>query len=134
MLKEHAAYYYLEDNCNCAEAILLAANDEYGLGLPDDVCKLMGGFGGGVSCGSTCGALLGAVAALGVRKMGRRAHETDDFNKECGELAQAFRETLGDVNCSELKPIYVDQKLRCLKIVLAACDMLESHLAAAAKE
>ena len=59
MLKEHATHFYLEDKCNCAEAVVLAANAEYNLGLSDDVCKLVGGFGAGVSCGSTCGALLG---------------------------------------------------------------------------
>ena len=44
MLKEHATYYYMEDNCNCAEAVLLAANKEYGLGLPDECAKLVKGF------------------------------------------------------------------------------------------
>ena len=41
MLREHATHYYMEDNCNCAEAVLLAANQEYGLGLPEDSVKLV---------------------------------------------------------------------------------------------
>ena len=48
MLQEHAKHFYLDDNCNCAEAVLLAANAEYGLGLPDDAVKLVGGFGAGI--------------------------------------------------------------------------------------
>mgnify|MGYP000709057425 CR=1 FL=1 len=48
MLREHATHYYMEDNCNCAEAVLMAANAEYGLGLSDDACKLVGGFGAGM--------------------------------------------------------------------------------------
>lgn len=134
MLKEHATRFYLEDNCNCAEAVLLAANVEYNLGLGDDACKLVGGFGGGVGCGITCGALLGAVAALGAIKMGRRAGETYGFNKECGDLARAFRAKLGDTNCSELRKLHAHQTQRCLKTVLAACDVLESHLAEAEQE
>ena len=134
MLKEHATHYYLEDNCNCAEAVLLAANAEYNLGLNDDVCKLMGGYGGGVSCGCTCGALLGAIAAYSVMKMGRRAHETYGFNKACGDLARDFMERMGDSNCSALKKIHANETQRGLKSVLVACDVLESHLAAASKE
>lgn len=134
MLKEYAARYYTEDKCNCAEAVLLAANEAYGLGLSEDACKLVGGFGGGVGCGSACGALLGAVAALGAMKMGRRAQETYGFNKECGDLAREFAAQLGDLNCAVLRKLHADQTNRCLKTVLAACDVLESHLAAAVKE
>ena len=130
MLKEYATYYYNEDHCNCAEAVLLAANKAYNLGLSEDACKLVGGYGGGVGCGSTCGALLGAVAAYGVMKMGRRARESYGFNKQCGDLARTFREKLGDVNCSELQVLHANKSQRCLKTVLAACDALESQLAA----
>ena len=76
MLADIAQRYYLEGDYNCAESVLLAANAEYGLGLPDDAVKLVGGFGAGMGCGNACGALCGAVAVLGVMKMGRRAHET----------------------------------------------------------
>lgn len=134
MLKEYAAHYYLEDNCNCAEAILLAANKVYGLGLPEAACKLVGGFGGGVGCGCNCGALLGAVSVLGVAKMDRRAHETEGFKEGCADLVSAFREQLGHVDCAVLKPNYATENQRCLKIVLAACDLLESRLAAAEAE
>ena len=134
MLKEYATYYYMEDGCNCAEAVLLAANKEYNLGLAEDSVKLVGGFGAGVSCGSTCGALLGAIAVFGVMKMGRRAMETYGFNKKCGDLARDFMARMGESNCSALKKIHANEGQRCLKTVLVACDVLESHLAAADKE
>ena len=35
MLRETAAKYYLEGDYNCAESVLLAANDEYGFGQED---------------------------------------------------------------------------------------------------
>lgn len=134
MLQEQAKHFYLEDHCNCAEAVLLAANAAYNLGLTDDQCKLVGGFGGGVGCGITCGALLGAVAALGAAKMGRRAQETYGFNKECGDLAREFQAKLGDTNCSVLRKLHANESRRCLKTVLAACDVLESHMVAAEQE
>ncbi len=128
MLKEHAERFYLEDNCNCAEALLLAANAEYDLGLPEEVCKLVGGYGGGMGCGANCGALLGAVSALGKMRMGRRAHETEGFKEACAALAQAFQEQLGSLECACLKPVHATESQRCLKIVLAACDLLEGQL------
>lgn len=134
MLKEHATYYYMEDNCNCAEAVLLAANKEYGLGLPDECAKLVGGFGGGMGCGNACGALCGAISALGAVKMGRRAHDDPAFRQECAKLVKAFEEALGHTQCGELKKLHATQAQRCLKTVQAACDVLENHLAAAAKE
>ena len=120
MLKEHATHFYLEDKCNCAEAVVLAANAEYNLGLSDDVCKLVGGFGAGVSCGSTCGALLGAISVYGVMKMGRRAMETYGFNKKCGDLARDFMERMGDSNCSALI-IFTD---KFLKLISRECRNL----------
>ncbi len=129
MLKEHAEHFYLNDGCNCAEALLLAANAEYDLGLPDEAAKLMGGYGGGIGCGSACGALLGAVAAYGVLRMDRRAHETPDFKEQCARLAGDFRRRLGELDCGALKERYATGQQRCLTVVLAACDALESLLA-----
>ena len=134
MMKERATYFYMEDNCNCAEAVLLAANAEYGLGLTEESCKLVGGFGGGMGCGNACGALCGAISALGAKKMGRRAHDNPAFRQECAKLVKEFEEALGHTQCSELKKLHATQAQRCLKTVLAACDVLESHLAAAEQE
>ena len=94
MLKEHAEHFYREDRCNCAEAVLLAANAEYDLGLTDDQCKLVGGFGGGVGCGITCGALLGAVAALGAKGETNifNTHYIDrGYDRLCDDLKILFR-------------------------------------------
>ena len=134
MLKERATYYYMEDGCNCAEAVLLAANDVYGLGLSDETAKVVGGFGGGMGCGNACGALCGAIAVMGVKKMGRRAHETPGFSPACGALVKDFEAALGSTMCADLRKIHANQTQRCLKTVLAACDVLESHLAATEKE
>ena len=55
MLKETAKKYYFEGNYNCAETIIRAANDFYGLKLNDRDMIMVGGFGGGMQTGSSCG-------------------------------------------------------------------------------
>jgi len=42
---------------NCAETVLYAANQAYGLQLPHSALKLAAGFGGG--CGGQMGGLIG---------------------------------------------------------------------------
>ena len=65
MLVEKAKNYYANHNYNCGEAILLAANDVYQLGLSQEDTKLVAGFGGGMGVGGTCGALAGSLAVIG---------------------------------------------------------------------
>ena len=62
MLRDYYSKYYLEQNYNCAEAVLRAANDYYGLGLHDTDMILVGAYGAGIQCGSSCGAVLAAAA------------------------------------------------------------------------
>lgn len=76
MEKQRIARIYLEEDNNCAETILRAANEEYGLNLSDGDAKLIAAFGGGMGCGGTCGALAGALAVLGRVAVEGRAHAT----------------------------------------------------------
>ena len=64
-LKELAQVYYNEKGKNCAEALLLGANDTFNLGLKDEDAKLLVGFGGGMGCGSVCGCLAASISILG---------------------------------------------------------------------
>ena len=66
-LGEKAGYYCKSLGKSCAEGILLAANEEYGLGLTQDEVQLFAGFRTGLG-----GALAGAVGALS-RPYRRRA-------------------------------------------------------------
>ncbi len=67
MLKDVAMKYYKEQNYNCAETILRAGNEYYGLELHDRDMILVGGFGGGIQSGNTCGAVLSAVSILSMK-------------------------------------------------------------------
>ena len=48
MLADVAERYFLQGDFNCAESVLLAANEEYGFGLDPEHCHyLVSAFGGG---------------------------------------------------------------------------------------
>ena len=128
MLSTTARDYYLNGDYNCAEAMLLAIRDEYGLDIARDTLRLMSGFGGGMGCGSTCGALTGGVAALGSLLVQQRAHATEGFKEACAGWVEAFTASLGSERCDVLKEKYANTDRRCLDAVLVAADTLEAYL------
>lgn len=134
MIRDYVEKYYLEQNRNCAETLLLAANEACGLGLTDEDVKLVSGFGGGMGCGNTCGALCGAMAALGKALVKDRAHTTEGFKESCGALVAEFEQALGGTLCSVLKEKHSNAEHRCLQAVLLAADVLDAHLHGAAEE
>lgn len=125
MLKETVTQYYLEKNCNCAEAVLHGINDCYGLALSEKDIHLLSGFGGGCGCGLLCGALAAAVAGLGHLMVESRAHETPGFREACGALCGQFEAALGNTACSQLRPQYFKENVRCLEVLENAADCFE---------
>ena len=63
MLREIANDFYMNQNYNCGECILQAANKAYDLGLNERALKLASGFGAGMGCGNTCGTLSAAMSS-----------------------------------------------------------------------
>jgi len=129
-LKDKARQYYLNDY-NCAEAMLRAINDVYGLNLPEGSLLTASGFGGGMGCEKACGALCGGIAALGPLLVQDRAHATQGFGERCAALVQAFERDLGSDLCADLKPRYKTEESRCLKTVELAADSFEREMEAA---
>ena len=117
-------------NYNCAETVLLWANEKYGLHIAPEDIRLVSGFGGGLGCGENCGALLGAVAALSKCLVRDKAHETPGFREACSELVKRFREDLGSVECVDLKAKYRQPDVRCLYVVERAAALLDEHICA----
>ncbi|MGN0997170.1 MAG: C-GCAxxG-C-C family (seleno)protein [Candidatus Ventricola sp.] len=131
MLADIAQRYYLEGDYNCAESVLLAANEAYGLGLDPDSCyRLVSAFGGGMGCGVVCGALAGGMAALGQAAVTGRAHTTEGFKALCTLCVRDFTDTLGGRDCAQLKPMHFTRETKCLATVRLACDVLERRMAA----
>lgn len=128
MLKDIAAKHY-NDGRNCAEALLMAANEQYNLGLTDENIHLVGAFGGGMGCGSTCGALCGMIAALGAMRIRTTAHEAEGLRDESAALVKAFEEKLGSTVCEKLMELYKTPETRCVKTVELAAEVFEDFLA-----
>ncbi len=125
-MKEKAAYYYATMGKHCPEAILLAANDEYGLGLDGRQAEAMfTGFRTGMGCGSTCGALIGAVAALSSRYSRR-----EDVKELCAGFVSAFEERLGckAIDCAALAARYKTDSTRCIAAVELTAQALEEYI------
>ena len=110
---------------NCAEKILYAANEAYGLGLDPRALRLAAGFGGGLGCGLTCGALSGGAMALSCLCVRQRAHESGRIKALCGELAARLQAQLGAADCAALKPRYHRPDAGCKTVILAAAGILD---------
>lgn len=111
---------------NCAETMLYAANEEYGLNLSKEAFKTMAAFGGGMAIEETCGVISGAIAVLGVMFIVDRAHESDRVKNLTKEYIETFRLTLGTENCRKLKETYRNDEIKCRKIIEEGAIILEN--------
>ncbi len=98
MDKKERAVEFKNSGYNCAQAVLIAFQEE--TGLSEDVLKRLGaGFAGGMGCmEGTCGALVAAEMVLGLKK-----YDGSPLIKPARELHQAFAEKCGDTICKDLK-------------------------------
>lgn len=128
MIRDYTRKYYLDENCNCAETVFLAASEALNLGLTLEDARLICAFGGGMGCGSTCGALAGAMAILGKYMVKDRAHTTEGFKESCAALKESFERRLGSTFCNEIKAKNFSEAERCMLTVQIAADVLEAHL------
>jgi len=128
MEKKPVEKYYLGQCFNCAESVLRAANEQYGLGLDEKALCTAGGFGGGMASGSACGALCGAIQALGAAMLSGRAADCPGFRDKCGAYFRSFEEALGSSLCAELGPKYKNPTARCYTVVRTAYELLEKAM------
>lgn len=130
MLRDRIYDYYVTKDCNCSEALLHAANDEYQLGLQDDDFRFIGGFGAGFGCGRTCGVLCAGVAAISLKFVTGRAHTTEDLNLKCTAYVDNFMDLLGSDNCDHLRDLHhqPEPDIRCIETVMIAADALEKTM------
>ncbi|MEG0701980.1 MAG: C-GCAxxG-C-C family (seleno)protein [Christensenella sp.] len=124
MLKERAYEYYKNKDCNCAEAIIRAANDEYDLGIDEKGLKSYGGFGSGMQCGSICGAVCGAMGAISAKEIEINAHKTESLAPECQAMMKGMREKFGTAFCTKLHAENYSKTDKCWKVVEGAAEIL----------
>jgi C_GCAxxG_C_C family probable redox protein len=126
MLKEKLKKYYDEKyDLNCAETILYAANDEYGLEIDKTGLKTMAAFGGGMGIEGLCGAITGSLAVLGIVFVKERAHESTKIKELSKKFIGDFKEKLGTDNCRELKAQYRNDEERCWRMIETAGEILD---------
>ena len=125
-LKERAGYYYFTLDKGCAEAILLAANEVYELGLTEAETGLFAGFRTGMGCGSTCGSLTGAIGVLSRKYAGRA-----DLKELCARFVEVFERKLacGATDCGVLAARYKTETSRCRAAVELTAEALEEFIA-----
>jgi C_GCAxxG_C_C family probable redox protein len=99
------ALEYFNKDYNCAQSVLLAMQEYYG--IPDDelIPKIAAPFGGGIGkCGSLCGALTGAIIAIGA-KHGTNSSDLTEKEKSyklARKLYERFVKAWGSPFCREL--------------------------------
>lgn len=127
-LKDYISGYYFDQNYNCAETIVRAANDYYGLNLHDKDMIMVGAYGGGMQTGNTCGAILGAAAVLSVRYVEVKAHESEDIKPVMEKMLSKINEKYASLLCSDIKPQEFMPEIRCKHTVETVCDILEETM------
>lgn len=129
MLKDFIGKYYGAGNYNCAETIVRAANDYYGLELHDRDMIMVAAYGGGIQTGSTCGAVLGAVAVLSMKYVEAKAHESEDIKPVVTKLMRKFNEKFNSTLCKDIKAQVFSPEVKCRNTIEIACDILEETIA-----
>ena len=119
---------YLEKDFNCAETIMIASNERYDLKLSADAFKLFSAYGGGMCSKETCGALLAALAVMGYKSVGDRAHATEGFAAKCADFVEEFKKRAGCIKCEQLMEKYKTPEERCIKTVIIASELLKEKL------
>lgn len=112
---------------NCAECVVLAANEELNLNLSKDTITALGAYGGGAGCGSLCGALAGAIGVLGVvntdnTKASRFSPKTAE---KTSEMVAWFQETYGSELCNYIKEQNELKGINCDPLIVNTANKLQ---------
>lgn len=127
-LEQLVTYYYQEDN-NCAETLIKAANDYYQLDIEPNDCKLASGFGGGMFSGLACGALCASIMAISKKVIETKAYQQlEDFKPLIQYYVKTFEQELGGINCSDVKEKHHTKETKCLNTCLLAARVLEKTM------
>lgn len=131
-MKENSFYGYVasgmnkNEDLNCAETMLHAANRAYGLGLSPESLKLAAGFGGGMGFEGLCGVLTGGSMVLSAIFVQERGHESDRVKKLNREFVESFRARMNSVDCAPLKDLWRNDDVGCLPVILEGAELLQS--------
>ena len=125
MTKGEIAKNNFQNGCNCAQAVLLAFCEDYGMER-ETALTIAAGFGSGMAgLRETCGTVTGANMVIGLAKGKNRM----EANRTFREFADRFRETNGSIVCQELLAARIKTRLTCADLCYDAGNLLEEILA-----
>jgi C_GCAxxG_C_C family probable redox protein len=119
-MNELVKKYYLEENFNCAETMLLLARDEWNLSISSEFVKMMSGFGGGMYEEDVCGVVTGGIAVLSLM-----IPKGDQLKTSVIEFRKAIRESFSSITCKEIKPIHRKENTKCYDEIDKAFTILK---------
>lgn len=136
--KSKKAAELFNKNFNCAQSVLAAFCEDYGVDIQTGF-KLAAAFGGGVRSGEICGAVSGAAMVIGL-KYGQFSPDDLESKSKCNaktiEFITAFRKQNDSIVCGQLlgydandpearEKNKVHQKQLCTGLVEYAAKLLE---------
>jgi C_GCAxxG_C_C family probable redox protein len=136
--RKNAALKLFYEGFNCAQVILAAYADMFGLER-ENALKIGAPFGGGVAnTGNTCGAVSGALMVIGLRYgSGKPAGwvKRATVNRTSKNFIKRFISVCGSKDCDDLMCYYrannhenIKKKDHCAGIVRKAVNILEDLL------
>ena len=125
MTKGEIAKNNFQNGCNCAQAVLLAFCEDYGMER-ETALTIAAGFGSGMAgLRETCGTVTGANMVIGLAKGKNRM----EANRTFREFVDRFREKNGSLVCKELLAARIKTRLTCADLCYDAGNLLEEILA-----
>lgn len=143
MSKGDIAKQIFEQGYNCAQSVLMAYSEDFGISKRD-AARIACGLGGGIArMRETCGAALGAIMIIGLRYSDGSADDKTDIYERSRAFLEEFQKKCGSCVCRELlglaegencspKPdkrtdkYYADRP--CSNLVGMAAEMLKDYL------
>ncbi len=87
--------FHRSGKMHCAEAVLMAARNQFFPSMPEEIVRAASGFGGGAGVGCICGAVAGGTIAYGfILKDDKRA-----LKQITKELHEWFKHEYGAACC-----------------------------------
>ncbi|MDD3712286.1 MAG: C-GCAxxG-C-C family protein [Candidatus Izemoplasmatales bacterium] len=120
MSKEKTIKYYLEENFNCAETILLLSIEEYDLQVKKDQARILKGFGGGMYMERTCGVVTGGIAVLSL------LYDGEHLKNKVIKYQDLVKERFQSLDCEKIKTTHRENDVRCAGVINDAYTILKS--------
>lgn len=117
-----------EEHCNCAERILLGANEAYDLGLQPQALRMTAGMGGGLGVGALCGPVNAGVMLLGCMYAKDVGLNSPDMRERAARLIADFKAREGSLDCAVLREGLENPREKCDGMILQVARWLDEEI------